>query len=1790
MKSVSFRRALAVVLVVGCPFAHAFAAQTEKFIRLRNERIATRPPAASHAQRPDNAPTSGLWLIQFNSAPTPEQRAQLAGLGVDLLSYVPDDAFIASLNRTPPGQLRALDFVRWVGPFKPEHKLHSAIAQRMGNQSGADEDLPVSVWLAPRLKAKDASGARSQFTRVTGQTDLPQGTILRGTLTAPRLQQLADSPAVLWIEPAPKMKLNDEVSTKIVAGDDGNTATFAEVHQLGFTGAGVTVAVADSGLDSGEIDFMHPDIAGRVTALFHYGASLEDAADEHSHGTHCAGIIAGDGATGETDDNGYRYGLGVAPQSSLIGQRLFDGAGGYTYPNTSFEPLTRDAKLAGADIGSNSWGDDTQGRYDLSAMEFDALVRDAVNDVYAAGDQPYILEFSAGNAGPAAGTIGSPAVAKNVIATGAAQNDRPDLLIYGDGPDAMADFSSRGPCEDGRIKPDVTAPGTWIASLRSIFADDNNAWAEISPYYMYQGGTSQAGPHVSGAAAVFVQYWRSLNTNATPSPAMVKAALINSATDMDETLVGIIEYDEFGEPIDVGFPQDPNPVPNNDEGWGRVDLPNLVGSTKDYQFVDQSVLLTNDQHYEVRVLIGDADEPLRVTLAYTDVPGSPVTVPALVNDLDLEVLGPDGKVYHGNQFSAGDSVPNPVTFDTLNNVEAAYLAMPAAGEYTIRVHARNVVMDARRDTPGLIDQDFALAISGSFGSPGRGIVTFNQPVYTAPSTIQLRLVDYDLAGQATASVQLSSTSEFAPENITLSALGNYGLFTGTVATATGPASADGKVQIQHGNTITATYQDASPAASRVSTATADLQPPVITNVTIAGQFGRATVRWSTDEPADGRMLYGTTPALGTAITNVLLTTNHLAVAGNQVAGQTNYFKLVSTDEAGNHATNDNGGVLFSYVVPFAAPILFVDGYYDDLISEPPPANYTDALTQLGLAHDVWTVETLGSPTAADLAPYRTVLWRIAEYSTSQPTGLSFGEQAAIRSYLDSGGALMMASMELISRIGPNTSFVRDVLHVSSFLEDAQTTDIEGLPGDRMGDGISVELSYADYSLLGLLEFNYSDNITPGPGAEGFLTDFDTGGFTALRYPRVGVDSPSRVVFLAFPLDTVPLAGPSPNNRVELLRRILRFLAPGLNGQGTIAFNQSIYATPSVATVEVADSDLEGTGQISINISSDANTNGFSLNLIETQRRGVFQGSFALVQSNSVSPSLPELIALPGDEIHARYFDASSNLNVFAHAPVENTPPAITNVTSESGYVDAVVYWDTDELADSLVEFGESPLILRAAYDGSFTETHSVTLSQLEPNRTYYYRVTSTDRAGNVSMDDNGGDLYLLTTLTPKTPPWSDNFEGTITTNWTVYTVEESESGWEHGVPGPLSLRAISGTNVWATNLRSNYASAVESYLISPALFLTNGNTAKLTFWHAYDFTSKGEGDVFEAGELLIVPNGALNPIPLAVYSEDSGGWTFEQVDLTPYAGQLVYLAWHYFLFSLESQPRLGWLLDDVSITTSNVIPGTIVVSNNLWQALYSVEGPTPRTSSGRGVAFSNSVPGTYHIVYGDVPYYQKPATQTNILSTGTTLTFTGNYTFTDANANGISDAWELANFGSVSTNRTSTTDTDGDGMTDREESVAGTNPNDPLPAFAFTSMFTSNGMFNLRWSTAPGTTYRVLESTNLNSWSQLSPWMIASGTTTNFSTPLSGASRLFRVQATNTSSQAANLRLNVSRQGTNSLRFNWSISPGRAYRLMSATNFNTWSPASPWLPGSNTFTVQAPNSTGANLFRLEVAP
>src|SRR5262249_49741619 len=158
---------------------------------------------------------------------------------------VPDDAFVVHLDGVRVDQIEALDYVRWTGPYRPEHKIHGSVAQRAKRQPG--DDLSLSVLLSPLAGAGDVATTRREFKEIKSESHSRFGAVLRGRIAPGRLKALADSSHVLWIEPGPQIKLYDEIASKIVGGDAAPGQTVA--MQFGYNGTGVTVAVADSGLD-----------------------------------------------------------------------------------------------------------------------------------------------------------------------------------------------------------------------------------------------------------------------------------------------------------------------------------------------------------------------------------------------------------------------------------------------------------------------------------------------------------------------------------------------------------------------------------------------------------------------------------------------------------------------------------------------------------------------------------------------------------------------------------------------------------------------------------------------------------------------------------------------------------------------------------------------------------------------------------------------------------------------------------------------------------------------------------------------------------------------------------------------------------------------------------------------------------------------------------------------------------------------------------------------------------------------------------------------------------------------------------------------------------------------------------------------------------------------------------------------------------------------------------------------------------------------------------------------------
>jgi subtilisin family serine protease len=635
----------------------------------------------------------------------PVQESWLAVLverGVRIVEPVAPYAYFVRADAETVKGLEALPFVEWTGPLRPAYKVNPEL---LASTPEADTDTelgPIEAIDIGVLADGDVDGVAALVADLGGtvQNVAPETSDSYRSITVQlpneALPAIAAHDDVRWIDAVHAPLLEDERSAQILYEDlDGaaapNTAPVlgyaANLAALGVDGTGVTIAVCDTGVDTNVAATMHADLAGRFAFAFNADGSAVAGADPDGHGTHVAGIAAGNGASGDTDPQGFVLGLGVATGAQV----------GCVVLNGTRQQRIETAAQNGADVMNNSWALDGSG-YGAGDRTFDLGVRDA--DPNAAGLAPLVIVFSAGNSGPGAGTVTK--TPKNPIIVGNQLNFRPN---EGDVDDirGIRNSSSRGPADDGRTLPNVIAPGTDIISARAGFRAqyvDTNGVAHANHTRM--SGTSMASPHVAGFAAVIIDWWRQTRNGRTPSPALVKALLLPTT-----------ESAEGGPGVAGGLGVEPN----NDVGWGRVSLENTLLQAPDSDrgpkiFVDQRHAFTaTGQEYTIRVAAADVTRPLRVALTWTDAAGAVGANPALVNDLDLEVLQVNtGDLFRGNVFANGISTTGGVA-DDLNNTEVVAIQNPA-GVYEITIVASNLTASARPDiaTPW---QDFALVIDNA---------------------------------------------------------------------------------------------------------------------------------------------------------------------------------------------------------------------------------------------------------------------------------------------------------------------------------------------------------------------------------------------------------------------------------------------------------------------------------------------------------------------------------------------------------------------------------------------------------------------------------------------------------------------------------------------------------------------------------------------------------------------------------------------------------------------------------------------------------------------------------------------------------------------------------------------------------------------------------------------------------------------------------------------------------------------------------------------------------------------
>lgn len=503
-----------------------------------------------------------------------------------------------------------------------------------------------------------------------------KGTTLRVKVSEQLADQLKENPSVINTEEFVQPEFLNDRSSGIIGARTVQTPGY--ILPGGLTGAGQVVAVADSGLDTGDDKSgIHPDFVSdkgkppKIVALKSLSGNLLPS-DPVGHGTHVAGTVLG---TGAASDGKYR---GVAPEARLYFQSILN-VKDQPDPPANLNELFSPAYAAGARIHVNSWGTPVN-RYTSASSQIDDFTRKHPD---------FLVLFGSGNGGPGhggQGTVVAEANSKNALSVGASENTRPGFGSDSDDFGDIASFSSRGPAADGRIKPELVAPGTEIISTRSSLAPTNFL---LNHFYTRMDGTSSSAALAAGGATLLREYFKSVSPASSPSSALLKAVLINGARSTgNET---------------------------RSEGFGMLDVQGTVLSLNSGSLIckdDREGLGTNKTaQYDYEVT--DSARPFKITLSWCDPPRSPGTSgPALVNDLDLTVTAPDGKVYHGNDFGGQGKR------DSLNNTEQVRIDRPQPGKYVVKVRGAAITVDAVSSAPG-VNQDFAVA----FGQPpAKGII------------------------------------------------------------------------------------------------------------------------------------------------------------------------------------------------------------------------------------------------------------------------------------------------------------------------------------------------------------------------------------------------------------------------------------------------------------------------------------------------------------------------------------------------------------------------------------------------------------------------------------------------------------------------------------------------------------------------------------------------------------------------------------------------------------------------------------------------------------------------------------------------------------------------------------------------------------------------------------------------------------------------------------------------------------------------------------------------------------
>ena len=829
----------------------------------------------------DDERDRSIEYVQFWEIPDTALRKKLAKEGIELLRYVSGNAYFASIPHGVSFEPETLDAIRWTGPVAADDKLHPRILEGRfapWSSAGGDQRFLV-VQFHPNKDAFEASSLVQHFGgEVLSTVETMNAVLVR--LPVEAIGTISQHESVQWIEePLPPMSaVNSEARTAM------NVDPLQEAP-YDLDGDGVQVLVYDAGM----VEATHEDFGDRVI--------FTDEGSTHYHATHVAGTIAGDGSRSEASGGTPFQWRGMATAAEIVSYEFCCTYGGggwlYTDPGDIEEKYNEAINVHGADLANNSIGTNTapngydcdwEGDYGATAILIDSIVRGSLGTpfriVWSAGN-----ERGSGRCGTTYHTTAPPANAKNHICVGAANSTD----------DSMTDFSSWGPTDDGRLKPDVSGPG----------CQEGGDGGTTSTYpgngYSALCGTSMSGPAVAGTVALLVQDWRTqFETEIDPLPSTVKALLVHDAEDHGNT------------------------GPDYQYGYGIVQAKGSIDRLRSASLVEDEIDQGETNTYYL--IVQDGDSSLRASLVWDDVPGTANADPVLVNDLDLVVTDPEGtRHYPWTLDPANPDNPAVRTAeDHKNNIEQVYVDAPLEGLWTISV-AGTAVPEG--------PQTHSVVFTPTYtGVSSFGVVSFDAALYACEATVGVLVSDLDLLGMGQVDVSIT-TSVGDAETLTLfETVADTGIFEATIPLTEGAAfPGDGVLQGADSQTLGVLYIDADDGmggvnVSKTDTATVDCVGPVISAVAAADlTTTNASVTWLTDENADSTVYYGDSIPPSLSAQSPGMMTGHSVGLEDLAEATRYYFSVESTDPAGNTTLDDKGGAYYSFVTPF-----YIDSFTDDM--------------------------------------------------------------------------------------------------------------------------------------------------------------------------------------------------------------------------------------------------------------------------------------------------------------------------------------------------------------------------------------------------------------------------------------------------------------------------------------------------------------------------------------------------------------------------------------------------------------------------------------------------------------------------------------------------------------------------------------------------------------------------------------------------------------------------------------------------------------------------------------------